>query len=424
MNKDLIAIFEYLEHEKGIKREIVVEAIKESLEVAARKSIHGAENVEVIINSKTGSIDVYCDKIVVEKATNPSTQISLKEAQQFDQKASLGEVYHVVATPKDFGRIAAQKAKQVILQKLKGAERDVIYEEYRHRVHTLVSGAVKRIGRGDCLIVDLGKVEGIMPRRHLMPNDQFSVGHKVLALLSEVRDTEMGGAEVILSRTDPEFVRQLFLQEVPECSDGTVTIERLVREPGYRTKMLVRSSDQKIDPVGACIGVRGARIKNVVRELGTEKIDVIPFIGDFEEQLERVLQPVSIRRLKSSEDGTHLSLVVDDDDFPTAIGKRGMNVRLIAQLLNVQIDIKKMSDYVRLNALERVNLASSDDPILDTTLTSIEGIPGMVVDQLIAEGYMTPRSLLMASPENLAKVPGISVEMAEKILENIRFLAK
>ena len=419
MNKDLIAIFEYLEREKGIKREIVVEAIKESLEVAARKSILGAENVEVTINSKTGAIEVFCDKIVVEKVTNSSTQVSLKEAQQFAPKAALGEVYHVVATPRDFGRVAAQKAKQVILQKLKGAERDVIYEEYRHRIHNLISGTVKRIGKGDCIIVDLGKVEGIMPRRHYLPTEQFNVGHKVLALLLEVRDTELGGAEVILSRTDPEFVKQLFLQEVPECGDGTVLIERLVREPGYRTKMLVRSTDSKIDPVGACIGVRGARIKNVVRELGTEKIDVIPFMEDFEDQLERVLQPVAIRRLKSSEDGSHLSLVVDDDDFPTAIGKKGMNVRLIGQLLNVQVDIKKMGDYVKLNALERVNMASSEDPKLDAPLTSIEGIPGMIVDQLIAEGFTTPRSLLMASPETLAKVPGISISLAEKILESI-----
>lgn len=420
MNKDLIAIFEYLEHEKGIKREIVVEAIKESLEVAARKSILGAQNVEVTINAKTGAIDVLCDKIVVEKVTNPSTQISLKEVQQFAPKAELGEVYHVISTPKDFGRVAAQKAKQVILQKLKGAERDVIYEEYRHRVHTLISGTVKRIGKGDCVIVDLGKVEGIMPRRHYMPQEQFQVGHKVLALLLEVRDTELGGAEVILSRTDPEFVRQLFLQEVPECSDGIVIIERLVRESGYRTKMLVRSTDPKIDPVGACIGVRGARIKNVVRELGTEKIDVLPFIEDFEEQLERVLQPVAIRRLKSSEDGSRLSLVVDDDDFPTAIGKKGMNVRLIGQLLNIQVDIRKMSDYSKLNALERVNLASSDNPKLDAPLTVIDGIPRMIVDQLVAEGFATPRAVLMAAPETLAKVPGISIELAEKILESFK----
>ena len=420
MNKDLVAIFEYLEREKGIKREIVIDAIKESLEMTAKKSIVGAENIEVIIHAKTGVIDVFCDKVVVEKVTNPTTQISLKDVRQQIPDAELGVVYHVAATPKDFGRIAAQKSKQLILQKLKGAERDVIYEEYRHRINTLISGTVKRLGKGDCLIVDLGKVEGVMPRRHHLPNEQFSVGHRVFALLLEVRDTDMGGAEVILSRTDPEFVKQLFLQEVPECSDGTVVIERIVREPGYRTKMVVRSHDPKVDPVGACIGMRGARIKNVVRELGTEKIDVIPYTTNFEEQLERVFHPVVIQRLKSSEDGKSLSLVVEDEDFPTAIGKKGMNVRLVSELLNVQLDIKKMSDYVKLKARERAALAASEDPILDTPLASIEGIPGMIVDQLIAEGFATPRALLQASPETLSKVAGVTLELADKILENIR----
>lgn len=420
MNKDLVAIFEYLEREKGIKREIVIEAIKESLEIAAKKTIVGAENIEVTIQPKTGVIEVFCDKMVVDKVTNPTSQISLKEIRQQIPHAELGKIYHVAATPKDFGRIAAQKSKQLILQKLKGAERDVIYEEYRHRINTLISGTVKRIGRGDCLIVDLGKVEGIMPRRHHMPNEQFHVGHKVLALLQEVRDTEMGGAEVILSRTDPEFVKQLFLQEVPECSDGTVVIERIVREPGYRTKMVVRSHDPKVDPVGACIGVRGSRIKNVVRELGVEKVDVIPFTADFEDQLERVFHPVVIQRLKSSEDGKSLSLVVDDDAFPTAIGKKGMNVRLVGELLNVQLEIKKMSDYVKLKALERAALATSEDPELDVPLTSIEGIPGMIIDQLVAEGFSTPRLLLQAAPETLSKVAGITIELADKILENIR----
>jgi N utilization substance protein A len=420
MNKDLVAIFEYLEREKGIKREVVIEAIKESLEIAARNSIVGAENIEVIIHPKTGVIEVFCDKIVVEKVTKPTSQISLKEVKQHIPHAEIGKVYHVAATPKDFGRIAAQKSKQLILQRLKSAERDVIYEEYRHRVNTLISGTVKRVGRGDCLIVDLGKVEGIMPKRHHLPNEQFNVGYKVLALLLEVRDTEMGGAEVIISRTDPEFVKQLFLQEVPECSDGTVVIERIVREPGYRTKMLVRSNDQKVDPVGSCIGVRGSRIKNVVKELGLEKVDVIPYTTNFEEQLERVFHPVVIQRLKSSEDGKMLSLVVEDDDFPTAIGKKGMNVRLVSELLNVQLDVKKMSDYMKFKSLERATIATSDDPSLDLPLTSIEGIPGMIVDQLIAEGFTTPRLLLQGSPESLSKVAGVTIELADKILENIR----
>ena len=420
MNKDLVAIFEYLEREKGIKREIVVEAIRESLEMAAQKSVHGGENVEVQINARTGAIEVFCDKTVVEKVTNPVLQTTLKEAQQFFPNCALGEVVHVQTTPKDFGRVAAQKARQIISQKLRGAERDVIQEEYRHRVNTLVSGTVKRVGRGDCIIVDLGKVEGVMPRRNYPPNESYGVGHKVLALLAEVRDTEMGGAEVVLSRNHPEFVRQLFTQEIPEVSEGIITIERMVREPGYRTKIIVKSQDPKVDPVGACIGVRGARVKNVIRELSGEKLDIISFVADAEGQLAQALDPVVIRRLDVSEDGQTVSIVVDDEDFPTTIGKKGMNVRLLGQLMGVQLNVQKMSDHVKLKAIERASIATSDDASLDQPLTSIEGISSMIIDQLVAEGFTTQRSLLIASPEAIAKVPGISIDMADKILEQIR----
>jgi N utilization substance protein A len=420
MNKDLVAIFEYLEREKGIKREIVVEAIRESLEIAAQKSVHGAENVHVQIHPRTGEIEVFCDKLVVEKVTNPVLQISYKEAVQYVPDCTIGQIIHVPTTPKDFGRVAAQKARQIIAQKLRGAERDVIQDEYRHRVNTLVSGTVKRVGRGDCIIVDLGKVEGVMPRKNYSPHESFDVGYKVLALLAEVRDTETGGAEVVLSRTHPEFVRQLLAQEVPEVSDGTVIVERMVREPGYRTKMIVRTQDPKVDPVGACIGVRGARVKNIIRELSGEKIDVIPHVAEAEEQLAQALNPVVIRKLEVSEDGQTVSIVVDDEDFPTTIGKKGMNVRLLGQLMGIQLNVQKMSDYVKLKAIERASLATSDDETLDQPLTAIEGIPSMIIDQLVAEGFATTRALLMAAPEAIAKVPGISIDMADKILEHIR----
>ena len=420
MNKDLVAVFEYLEREKGIKREIVVEAIRESLELAAQKSVHGAENVQVQIHPRTGEIDVLCDKVVVEKVTNPVLQIIYKDAVQFFPDCVLGQVVHVPTTPKDFGRIAAQKARYIISQKLRGAERDVIQEEYRHRVNSLVSGTVKRIGRGDCVVVDLGKVEGVMPRKNYGPQEQFDVGHRVLALLAEVRDTEIGGAEVVLSRTHPEFVRLLLAQEVPEVADGVVIVERIVREPGYRTKLIVRSQDPKIDPVGACIGVRGARVKNIIRELSGEKLDIIPHVVEAEDQLAQALDPVAIRKLEVSEDGQIVSIVVDDEDFPTIIGKKGMNIRLLGQLMGVQINVQKMNDYVKLKAIERASFAASDDETLDQPLTAIEGIPSMIIDQLVAEGFATPRALLMAEPEAIAKVPGISIDTADKILEHIR----
>ncbi len=421
MNKDLIAVFEYLEKEKGIKREIIVEAIKDSLLLAAKKSVLGAENVQVSIHPKTGEIEVICDKEVVEKVLNPARQISLKEARLGRPEAVLGEILTVPATPKEFGRIAAQKARQIISQKLKGAERDVIQEEYRHRVNSLVSGSVKRVGKGSCVIVDLGKVEGVMPRRHYLPNEEFEVGEKVLALLQEVSDTEAGGAEVVLSRTCPDFVRALLAQEVPEISDGIVTIDNIVRRPGYRTKLIVHSTDPKVDPVGACIGLRGIRIKNVVRELNNEKIDIIPYAQDPVELLQNALDPVVMRKMKINEDGSEVFIVVDDEDFPTAIGRQGMNVQLIGELVGVHLKIQKMSEYVKIAALERANLATSDEAWLDEELKAVEGVfSRMMVDQLAAEGYSTPRSLLLSTSEQVSKATGISVEQVDKILEQIR----
>lgn len=420
MNKDLIAIFEYLEREKGIKRDIVVDAITESLQQAARKSIHGASNVTVEIHPKTGVIEVFCDKEVVEKVSNPVLEISLKDALELRPDVELGQVMTCQVTPRDFGRIAAQKARQIISSKLKGAERDVIYEEYRHRQNQIISGTVKRIGAGTTVIVDLGKVDGILPRRYFPPIEKYNVGDKVTALLQEVRDTDMGGAEVVLSRSNPEFVRQLLIQEVPELSDGTITVERIVREPGYRTKLIVRSSDPKVDPVGACIGMRGVRVKNIVRELNNEKIDVIAFTPDTIQLLQQSLNPVQIRKLRVNDEEDEIFIVVEDEEFGAAIGKRGANARLIGELLGVHLEVQKMSDFHRIDALERQAIAEADDPELDQSITTIAGISTMVADQLVAEGFDTPRKILSASLERLAEIPGISLEIADKIFEQIR----
>ncbi len=197
----------------------------------------------------------------------------------------------MIATPKDFGRIAAQKARQIITQKLRGAERDVIYEEYRHRTNELISGTIKRFVSGANLVVDLGKVEAIMPTSDYPKTEKYQIGAKVLALLLEVKDTENGGAEVIFIGTHPEYVSQVFIQEVPELNDGTIIIDKIVRDPGYRTKLTVRSLDLKVDPVGACVGMRGMRVKNVMRELHNEKIDIIPFSADSIELLTKCVSP-------------------------------------------------------------------------------------------------------------------------------------
>lgn len=420
MNKDLIAIFEYLEREKGIKREIVISAIEESLRAAARKSITGASNVTVSIHPKTGNIEVFCEKEIVDEVEVHAQEISIDDAREIDPDCEIGQFIDVVATPKEFGRIAAQKARQIISQKLRGAERDVIYEEYRHRMNELISGTVKRFVRGSNLIVDLGKVEAIMPTRQYPKTERYQIGDKVLALLLEVNDTENGGAEVILTRSHPEFVRQLMVQEVPEINDGTVIIDKIVREAGYRTKLTVRSTDFKVDPVGACVGMRGSRVKNVVRELHNEKIDIIPYSQDSVELLQNALAPIEIRKISVNDDDQQISIVIDDDDFAAVIGKKGMNARLNSQLIGYELEVQRMSDYNRSMALQRNELATAEDPTLDEELDRIEGVNKLIFEHLVAEGFNTPRAFLTATPEKLTAIPGISLEMADKILEQIR----
>ncbi|HNA62427.1 MAG TPA: transcription termination factor NusA [Rhabdochlamydiaceae bacterium] len=418
MNKDLLAIFEYLEREKGIKRDIILSAVEESLLAAARKSIKGLLNISVHINPKTADIVVTAQKEVVEKVTIPDEEITLEEAKLINPYADLGQWIDIPCTPKDFGRIAAQTARQVISQKLKSAERDVIYEEYRHRVNEIISGTVKRVIRGATLIVDLGKVEGILPDRFYPKVEKYNVGDRVQAVLFEVRDTENGGAEVILSRSHPEFVRQLFLQEVPELQDGTVTIEKIVRDAGYRTKLAVKSSEAKVDPVGACVGVRGTRVKNIIRELNNEKIDIIPYTDDPIQLLIHALAPIEIRKIDVSEDESTVTIVVDDESYPAVLGKRGMNARLNGELIDAELQVQKMSDYQQIATIQRQQLASAEDPTLDEKL-KVEGMSSFIIESLVSAGFDTPRKVLMSTPQELAKIPEISIEMATKILDEI-----
>jgi N utilization substance protein A len=421
MNKDLIAVFEYMEREKGIKREIVIDAIEESLRVAARKSVDGASNVTVQIHSKTGKITVFCEKEIVDDVEYPSSEILLEDAQELDPDAEIGQFIDIIVTPKDFGRIAAQKARQVITQKLRNAERDVIYEEYRHRLGDIISGTIKRTFRGANLVVDLGKVEAILPTKNYPRTEKYRIGERIIALMEEVRDTENEGAEIILSRSSNEFFKQLLIQEVPEINDSTVIVEKIVREPGFRTKVAVSSSDFKVDPVGACVGMRGMRVKNIIRELN-EKIDIIPYHSDPIELLQQALSPIEIKKIRENEsnDRKVISIVVNDEDYPIVIGKKGVNARLTGRLIDAELEVQRMSEYKMSVNIERNELAESDDPSLDEPFESIEGVNSLVLENLISEGFNTPRLILLAAPEQLEEVPGMSIDIADKILEHIR----
>ena len=425
MNKDLVAIFEYLEREKGIKRELVVSAIEDALQISARKSIQGLTNVSVFVNSKTGEIEVFSEKEIVDNVEIPEEEIALTTAREIDPDCQIGQWIKVSVMPENFGRIAAQTARQVISQKLRGAERDVIYEEYRHRVNEIISGTVKRTVKGGTLIVDLGKVEGILPDRFYPKTERYQVGQRVQAMILEVRDTDNGGAEVVLTRSHPELVTQLFMQEVPELADGIIEIKKVVRDAGYRTKLAVTSHDSKIDPLGACVGVRGTRVKNIIRELNNEKIDILPYSNDPIELLKNALAPVVIKKLDWNKDENSVTIVVDDEDYPTVLGKKGMNARLNAKLIDMTLLVKKSSDYQKEVRFDRQRLSLSEDPELDLSLELIEGIKTspkdqMILDCLIEAGFDTLRKVLTATPEELKKITSITPEMIEDILDKMR----
>lgn len=416
MNKDLIAIFDYMERERGIKREIIIEAIEESLLLAARKSVQDIPDVEVRLDPKSGAIEIIAQKRVVSKVQISQEEISLKDALKLDPDAQLEQVLYVSVTPRDFGRIAAHKARQVIAGRLKMAERDVIYAEYRDRVNEIVSGSVKRFARGADLVIDLGKVEALMPMREYPKVETYQVGDRVVALLKEVQDTPTGGAEVILSRSSPEFVRQLMMSEIPEIGEDNVSVEKICRDPGYRTKIIVRSHDARIDPVGACIGIRGSRIKAIIRELNNEKVDVIAYNPNPVQLLQNLLDPIIIKKIQVDEDNGEVEIVVDDETYAVVLGKRGSNARLCGEVLGVHLIVQKMSIYQKKVFAERRELSLLEAPEMNEGVR-LEGISSLFLDNLSEAGFETYGKLIAAMPEDLAAVPGISFELADRILE-------
>lgn len=417
-NKDLVAIFEYMEKEKGISRERVAEAIKESLIVAARSSLCEHNEVDISIDPRTGEIEVLAKKQVVDVVDDSADQISLDDALFLHPESEVGDWLEVGVTPKDFGRIAAQKARQVIASKLRFLEKEVINAEYRDRIGEVISGTVKRFARRGDVLVDLGKVEALLPGNEYPRGERYQIGDRVVALLCDVQETAAGGAEVILSRNRAEFVYHLLEQEVPEISEETIQIVKIVREPGYRTKMSVSSQDERIDPVGACVGMRGSRIKNVIRELNNEKIDIIPHSTDPQELMYRALSPVEPKKIDINLEAMKLTIVVDEEEYPLVIGKRGMNARLCGDLIDCEVEVVRTGIYQRQIAMQRRQLAESEDSSLDEPL-KLNGMNRLIVDHLINAGFDTPRKLLQALPEDLTAVPGVTLNVIDQIFEMI-----
>ena len=343
MNRELISVIDELGRQKGIEKSRVIGAIEAALQVAAKKRFGQAENIQVEIDSKTGEISVVSKKTIVNAVVNPKTEVSLQEARQFDSEAEVGDEIGSLIEMSDLGRIAAQTAKQVIFQKVREAEWEAVQKEYSTRQGDLVNGIILGVERRNYL-VDLGKTEAVLPIQEQIPRETYRGGDRVKAMLLEVRRTPKD-VQVILTRSHPQFVAKLFELEVPEVLEKIVEIKSIVREPGDRTKIAVTSREKAVDPVGACVGIKGSRVQAVVRELRGEKIDIITWTSDPRVFIAEALNPASIEKVGVDEEKKSALVVVADSQLSLAIGKNGQNVRLAARLTGWKIDIISATEY-------------------------------------------------------------------------------
>jgi N utilization substance protein A len=436
MGQELIQVIDQISKDKGISREMVIEAVETALVSAAKKK-YGTQRIAVQIDPKRGDIAMYAYKKVVPEITNPEEEITLEEAQSLFPEAQMDGEVPLQVEFEGFGRIAAQTARQVIVQKVREAERDVVFKEFNDKIGQLVNGIVLRHEKG-AYFIDLGKTEAVLPAREQVPRENYRRGDRVRCVVLEVKDTSKG-PQVVLSRSHPDFVSKLFEMEVPEIYENIVEIKGVVREAGDRTKIAVSSKDAQVDPVGACVGMKGARVQAVVRELRGEKIDIIPWSEDPRVYIAKALSPAVVEKVGVTEEDRAALAVVADAQLSLAIGKKGQNVRLAAKLTGWKIDILSESEYEQERQKERdqeieAAIAEETRKMAEETeaaesmeaeaaqaeagagLTSLEGVGPKTAEQLIEAGYDTIEKVAAMSDEEILAVPGIGEKTAQKIL--------
>ncbi|MDX1731966.1 MAG: transcription termination factor NusA, partial [Aurantimonas coralicida] len=407
---ELLQIADAVAREKSIDREIVIGAMADAIQKAARSRYGQETNIRVDINQKTGEMKLQRLLEVVDEVEDPNTQIYLDLARDKNPDAEPGDFIAEQLPPMDFGRIAAQSAKQVIVQKVRDAERDRQYDEYKDRVGEIVNGTVKRVEYGN-VIVDLGRGEGIIRRDEQIPRELFRYGDRVRAFVYDVR-REQRGPQIFLSRTHPQFMAKLFTMEVPEIYDGIITIKAVARDPGSRAKIAVTSSDSSVDPVGACVGMRGSRVQAVVGELQGEKIDIIPWSPDAASFLVNALQPAEVAKVVLDEDAERIEVVVPDDQLSLAIGRRGQNVRLASQLTGWDIDI--------LTEQEESERRQKEFAERSETFMNALNVDEMVGQVLASEGFATVEEIAYVDQDEVAAIEGFDDETASEIQERAR----
>jgi N utilization substance protein A len=404
---------EMLSREKHIEPEIVVSAIEDAMVVAARKYYKTEEDLRAKFNQETGQVDVFSVHVVVEEVTDPKKEVSLAEAKKKNPDAEVGTEI-VAAKPTDvLGRIAAQTAKQVILQKVREAERDTIFNEYHGRVGELVTVIVKR-AEGPDLIVDMGRTEARLPKREQSKLETYNIGERLRVVIKMV-DRAAKGPQVIVSRADASLVQRLFEMEVPEIYDGTVQIRHAAREAGERTKVAVASRDKDVDPVGACVGMKGMRVQSIIRELRGEKIDIIPYSEETVAFAQKALSPAKVTRVQITDpENRKLEVIVEDSQLSLAIGKKGQNVRLASKLIGWDIDIKSEEEKRREIEEQMTALTAPTTP-----LTALAGVGAKTIEKIEAAGITNVEKLAGMTPEQLMEIPGIGEKMVDKIYQAV-----
>ena len=413
MASELYNVIDALSREKGIDPQIVVSAVEDAIVVATRKYYKSQENLRAELDKESGQIRAFAVRTIVdgpEQIEDPLVQITLEDAKRIDPAAEVGGELRTYKPTDVLGRIAAQLAKQVIFQKVREAERDTIYNEYIGRVGEVINATIKR-QEGQDVIVDLGKAEGRMPKKEQSRLESFAPGERARVVLVRVEKASKG-PQVVVSRAVPELVSHLFQTEVPEIYDNTVVIRAIAREAGERTKIAVMSKDKDVDPVGACVGMKGMRVQSIIRELRGEKIDIIEYHEDPVTFAEKALQPAKVSRVTVLEgQEKHLEVIVDDSQLSLAIGKKGQNVRLAAKLLGWKIDIKSEEEK-RQEVEDRMNV------VLNQPATPLESVPDLepgIIEKLVAAGITTVEAVADMTPEQLEEVPGVGPKTVEKI---------
>ncbi|MCB9965069.1 MAG: transcription termination/antitermination protein NusA [Rhodospirillales bacterium] len=404
---ELIQVADTVAREKNIDRNVVLEAMEEAIQKAGRSKYGHDHDIRAHIDRKNGTIDLKRYREVVEEI-DPELeiqQLTLEEAKRIKPDAAIGDFVVDDMPPLDFGRIAAQTAKQVIMQKVRQAERQKQYEEFKDRAGEMISGIVKRVEYGNAFI-DLGKAEAIMPRDEIIPRENIKVGDRILSYIYDVRE-EMRGPQIFLSRTHPQFLAKLFEQEVPEIYEGTIEIRQVARDPGSRAKITVYSHDSGMDPVGACVGMRGSRVQAVVSELQGEKIDIIPYTEDIASLIVQALQPAIVSKVVVDEEKHKLEVAVGEDQLSLAIGRRGQNVRLASMLAGWDVDIMTEEEEARRRAEEFITRSARFIEALD--------IDDVIAHLLLAEGFVHVEEIAETPVEELAQIEGFDTDVAEEL---------